>query len=106
MSQLEDIAKKVREAHDLLASCPDQKNSSVEAARDLLAEVTSLFGSDGSPLDKVHISWAWEDVQSLRPDWGKDTCLEALFSAEGDLTDRSIERGWEVLEVAVDSFGG
>ena len=51
--------------------------------------------------DKVVIKWAWEDIQLLRPDWSKNQCLVMLDQVAKRLEERSIELGWEVLEMLI-----
>lgn len=50
------------------------------------------------------VEWQAEDVQSLRPDWTKEKCRRFLYRAEGNLQDRTIEHGWEVIEVLLDEL--
>lgn len=47
---------------------------------------------------KVTITWEVEDIKSLRPNWSEDKCEEVLGEISGQLEDRSIELGWEVIE--------
>jgi hypothetical protein len=49
-------------------------------------------------MNKITITWTWEDVQTLRDDWNKTQCQEALQSVSKALTSRSIEEGWQILE--------
>lgn len=51
--------------------------------------------------DKVVIKWSWEDVQSLRPDLSKEESLAMLDTIAKGLYNRSIELGWEVMEVLI-----
>ena len=51
---------------------------------------------------KPTIVWSWEDVQTLRPNWGKRKCMDALGNIGGHLEGRSTELGWEVLETLLD----
>jgi len=48
---------------------------------------------------EVVIKWSAEDIQQLRPDWALDYCEEVLEKFGRALTDRSIEVGWEIMEV-------
>ncbi len=48
---------------------------------------------------EVVIKWVAEDIQQLRPDWSLDDCEAVLEKFGRALTDRSIEVGWEILEV-------
>jgi RecA-family ATPase len=48
---------------------------------------------------EVVIRWLAEDIQQLRPDWSLDKCEAVLEKVGRALTDRSIEVGWEILEV-------
>lgn len=45
------------------------------------------------------IVWKPEDVQALRESWSYTRCLDALRSLAGDLEDRGVSAGWDVLEV-------
>lgn len=46
---------------------------------------------------KVHISWAWDDVQHCKPDWSEERCQTALGICSKVLISRSIEEGWQIL---------
>ncbi len=48
---------------------------------------------------EVVIKWVAEDIQQLRPDWSLEDCEAVLEKFGRALTDRSIEVGWEILEV-------
>lgn len=50
------------------------------------------------------INWCGLDVQALYPDWTDDKCIEALEDVAGYLQERSIELGWEVLEILLDDY--
>lgn len=50
----------------------------------------------------VTINWCAEDVKSVRPKWSDKKCLEAIDSVGKYLHDRSIEEGWQILEVLLD----
>jgi len=49
--------------------------------------------------NNVTVSWSWEDVQCLRPEWTKEQCQEALDKISEPLQDRSIEMGWDIMEI-------
>jgi len=51
--------------------------------------------------DKVVIEWSWEDVQSLRPKLSQDECYEMLDKIAKGLHDRSIELGWDIMEILI-----
>lgn len=51
--------------------------------------------------DKVVIKWAWEDIQLLRPKWSKNKCVVMLDQVAKRLEERSIELGWEVMEMLI-----
>jgi len=51
--------------------------------------------------DKVVIEWSWEDVQSLRPKLSQDECYEMLDKIAGGLHDRSVELGWDIMEILI-----
>jgi hypothetical protein len=57
-----------------------------------------LRGNDMTRTEVV-IRWLAEDIQQLRPDWSLDDCEAVLEKFGRALTDRSIEVGWEILEV-------
>jgi len=46
----------------------------------------------------ITISWNWEDIQSIRPDYTQEQCEEMMDKVEKTLIDRSIEEGWDILE--------
>jgi hypothetical protein len=68
----------------------------------LTKQIQELADEDS---DKVGIKWAWEDVQSLRPDLDEDECLEMLDQIAKGLHDRSIEIGWEIMETLISMEG-
>jgi len=51
--------------------------------------------------DKVVIEWSWEDVQSLRPKLSQDECYEMLDKIAEGLHDRSVELGWDIMEILI-----
>lgn len=48
------------------------------------------------------INWCGLDVKQLYPEWSDEKCIEALDSVAHRLEERSIELGWEVLEILLD----
>lgn len=50
------------------------------------------------------INWCGLDVKQLRPDWTDEKCMNALDSFAGYLEERSIELGWEVLQILLDDL--
>lgn len=44
------------------------------------------------------VKWRIADIKELKPEWSNDQCIEFLERIEGNLTDRMIERGWDVIE--------
>jgi hypothetical protein len=44
------------------------------------------------------MSWAVEDVKTLRPNWSKEKCEEWLEMNAREITDQLVERGWDVIE--------
>lgn len=55
--------------------------------------------------NQVHISWDAEDVQTLSCALTDEEALDALQKVSKHLRDRSIEYGWEALEVLLDMNG-
>ncbi len=51
--------------------------------------------------DKVVIKWSWEDVKTLRPHFNKKQSLAMLDTISKRLEERSIELGWEVMEMLI-----
>lgn len=80
---------------------------SVEDEEDFIDYAESL----GTPVlhyknpDQVHISWDAEDVQTLSMHMTDEQALEALQKVSKHLRDRSIEYGWEVLEMLLSMDG-
>lgn len=76
------------------------------------AETIEVAKRRGTPVlhyknpDQVHISWDAEDVQTLSMNMTDEQALEALQKVSKHLRDRSIEYGWEVLEMllAMDGY--
>ncbi len=50
---------------------------------------------------KVIITWIADDVQAIRPSWSIEKCEEALADNANRLVDRSIELGWDVLDILI-----
>jgi hypothetical protein len=48
-------------------------------------------------MSELTITWSWEDLESLRPDWSEDKCKESFDKVRKTLHDRSIEEGWDIL---------
>jgi hypothetical protein len=49
--------------------------------------------------NEVVIRWLAEDIQQLRPNWTPEQCEDMLHMVGGHLKDRSIEIGWEILDM-------
>lgn len=54
------------------------------------------------PLATIH--WCAADIKSLQPDWSDEKCVEVLSDIGDYLEQRSIELGWEVIEVLLRTF--
>jgi SepF-like predicted cell division protein (DUF552 family) len=52
----------------------------------------------------ITITWQAEDVQVLMPDLTLEQAEDALQDVGGQLQDRSVEFGWDVLEVLLDNW--
>lgn len=50
------------------------------------------------------ITWCGEDVKAIYPDWSDEKCISALESVAGYLEERSVELGWEVLQILLDDY--
>lgn len=48
------------------------------------------------------VTWAPEDVQTLKPDWTLEQCEEWLEMNQKYVRDRLVELGWEVIETLLD----
>ena len=44
-------------------------------------------------------SWTAEDVKTLRPRWSLERCEKWLYENRKAISERSIELGWEVIEI-------
>ena len=51
----------------------------------------------------AHVRWHPEDVQEKRPKWSLKKCENWLSEHEVHICDRTVERGWEVIEYLLDS---
>ena len=45
------------------------------------------------------VAWTAIDVKTLRPKWGLKKCEEWLEDNARHMQDRTIEHGWEVMEI-------
>ena len=45
------------------------------------------------------INWCGADIKALKPDWSDERCISWLESYSRSLEERSIELGWEVIDV-------
>ena len=50
------------------------------------------------------IKWDTADIESLREDWDEDKVARAADYARKSLCDRSVEEGWEILEILLDMY--
>lgn len=44
------------------------------------------------------IVWSPLDVKGIYPEWTDEECMKALDAVCGELEDRSIEEGWNILD--------
>lgn len=63
------------------------------------------------PMEKIDmhekiaiISWCPADVKELYPHWSDEKCVEVLDTVSGYLEERSIELGWQVLEILTSDY--
>lgn len=49
------------------------------------------------------VKWRIADIKELRPEWSDDQCIAFLDEIEGNLQDRMIERGWDVIDTMISS---
>lgn len=47
------------------------------------------------------LTWAPEDVQTLRPNWSLKRCEDWLHANEKYIRDRLCELGWDVIETLI-----
>jgi hypothetical protein len=52
---------------------------------------------DPSEAKFAEVAWAPDDVQSIRPDWSIEKCVDFLSKFEINIGDRITELGWDVL---------
>jgi len=92
-------------------SCPNCGETAQRQQDNTTCEVYSYCSSCGWDSEtgikdprKVTIEWCEGDVQTLRPDYSDEECQEALDSIGKHLRDRSIEKGWEIMEFLLDDY--
>jgi hypothetical protein len=44
------------------------------------------------------VKWTAEDIQTLRPEWSEQRCIEFLGINEDTIQSAMIERGWDVID--------
>lgn len=47
----------------------------------------------------AEVAWTANDVKTLRPNWTLDECREFLANNQRRIQDRTIEHGWDVIEI-------
>jgi len=47
----------------------------------------------------VSITWGVDDIKCLKPNWTDEQCIDFLEEIEDNLRDRSIEFGWECINI-------
>ena len=52
----------------------------------------------GDNMESITITWNWEDIQELKPEWGKELCVAFLENHGRTIIERSIEEGWTIIE--------
>jgi len=50
------------------------------------------------PKEYAKVSWCWEDIKTLRPDWSRQRCEIFLQENSRYITEAMISTGWEALE--------
>lgn len=48
-------------------------------------------------MKQVTVTWNWEDISELRPDWTEEACQEMLVKMSKVLQERCIEEGWYIV---------
>lgn len=50
------------------------------------------------------VSWSWEDVETLKPEWTKEKCRKFLQRYENGIQEAMLEAGWHAIEIALESY--
>lgn len=53
----------------------------------------------------ISIVWSSEDIQTICPDMSDTEAVEALHTIRDSFKDRSIEEGWNILEILLEMYG-
>lgn len=54
--------------------------------------------------EKVTISWSRKDIEIIKPDWSPERCQKALSLIGKRLQERSVELGWNVIEILLNDY--
>jgi len=49
------------------------------------------------PKEYASVSWCWEDVKTLRPDWSRARCEAFLQRNAKHIAEAMVSTGWDVL---------
>jgi len=50
------------------------------------------------PKEYAAVSWCWEDVKTLRPNWSRARCEEFLRENSKHIAESMVSVGWDVME--------
>lgn len=50
------------------------------------------------------VSWCWEDVKTLKPEWSRKKCEQFLEKHDSKLSQTQVEQGWHFIELALADY--
>ncbi len=53
---------------------------------------------------KAKVSWTWEDINELKPNWSEEKCKNFLQEHENGIQEAMLEAGWFAIKLAVGEY--
>ena len=68
----------------------------------VLALIERRFKAEGQLSPSVIIVWQLEDIQTEKPDWSHEQCVQFLEDEHKSISNQSIELGWETIQTLME----
>jgi hypothetical protein len=53
----------------------------------------------------ISVVWSPEDIQTICPEMSDADAIEALHTIRDSFKDRTIEEGWNIMEILLEMYG-
>ena len=63
-----------------------------------------LSKDEAKGASKAKVTWSWEDINELKPNWSKEECKNFLQEHENGIQEAMLEAGWFAIKLAIGEY--